>query len=120
MPSRPTASKFLPIPYHGELLRNCSCTVAVHTTPRPWVELERHHLKAANSGNQMMVEGRAAVASEYALLLTATTERGPPDQLKTCPRLLQNMRAKRTSYAMKQQQPPQQHSLQSGIIRAIS
>jgi len=41
------------------------------------------------------MEGRAAVASEYALLLTATTERGPPDYWKTRSRSLENMRARR-------------------------
>ena len=39
---------------------------------------------AARGRNQIAVsEGRAAVASGNALLLTATTERGPPEQLKT-------------------------------------
>jgi|GEM_PF-3601809 len=48
-----------------------------------------------NIRNQMVpVEGRAAVASEYVLLLTATTERGPPDRLKTSASF-ENIRARR-------------------------
>jgi len=41
------------------------------------------------------MEGRAAVASEYALLLTATTERGPPNHPKTCARGAHKLRRKR-------------------------
>jgi len=41
------------------------------------------------------MEGRAAVASEYAILLAATTERGPPNHLKNGPPNHPKMRAKR-------------------------
>ena len=39
---------------------------------------------------EVIMEGRAAVAFEYALLPTATTERGPPDHWKTRSRSLEN------------------------------
>jgi hypothetical protein len=53
--------------------------------------LERHHLKAANSRNQMVVEGRAAVASACTGY-TATTERGPPDHPKPSAQVAHKLR----------------------------
>ena len=48
---------------------------------------------AASGGNHM--EGRAAVASANAFLLTATTERGPPDRPTSCAQNAHKFRRKR-------------------------
>jgi len=49
---------------------------------------------AAHARNQIVLEGRAA-SRPLAHTSRATTERGPPDRLKTCARSFENMRAKR-------------------------